>query len=250
MAENKMVCITMLGARRVGKSSTLSAMLNSLDKFQDQTGVSLKPNEATEKKMSKKLTDLQKLYVHKEKEFETQSGQVGEMAVAVPTDAMTDYDFSLSVKGKKKSVCDIRFTDIRGEDIIHNADAVQRKVQDSSIVLVAIDSVALMETDGNGKNWHEDVNYPTQISKLLRKACAENNGTMPQLILFVPLKCEKYYWEADGMARLNARIKEEYAGLLGFLGNYDCFSVAVTPILTLGDIVFSRFDENAPRDQY
>lgn len=250
MAKDKNVYITMIGSRRVGKSSVLSAMLNSLGKFQNETGVALTPIGSTKQKMDEKLTELNKLFqLHqKGEEFETQSGYVGGTSIAAPTDAITSYDFQLSVQEQKGSICNICFTDIRGEDIVQDAAVVQSKMQVSSVILIAIDSVALMEKDGSGKSWHNSVNYPTQIAKLLRDTYANNDNPTPQLILFVPLKCEKYYWQDGGMEQLNARIKEEYEGLLTFLENFDCFSVAITPILTLGDVVFSRFDGNDPNN--
>jgi len=247
MAGTKDISIMMLGARRVGKSSVLSAMLHSLDGFQSETGVSLRPDKATDAKMQEKLTDLRQLY-HRHsigEEFDTQSGYTNDEAYSLPTDALTTYSYSLLVSGEKESVCDIRFTDIRGEDIIYAADDIQKRIQTSSVIIIAIDSVALMEESSSGKNWHDEVNNPNQITKLLKDAYSTTQKEIPQLVLLVPLKCEKYYWQAGGMEQLNECIKEKYKGLLMFLQNFDCFSVAITPILTLGDIVFSRFDENA-----
>lgn len=247
MAGTKEVSIMMLGARRVGKSSVLSAMLHSLDGFQSETGVSLRPDNATDAKMQEKLTDLRQLYRRHSigDEFDTQSGYTKDEAYALSTDALTTYRYSLLVSGEKESVCDIRFTDIRGEDIIYAADDIQKRIQTSSVIIIAIDSVALMEEGSSGKNWHDEINKPNQITKLLKDAYSSTEKEIPQLILLVPLKCEKYYWQAGGMKRLNECIKEKYKGLLMFLQNFDCFSVAITPILTVGDIVFSRFDESA-----
>ncbi|MBR2942291.1 MAG: hypothetical protein IKB82_02725 [Clostridia bacterium] len=253
--ESKPISVLMMGPKRVGKSSVLASMLRSLELMQTQTGVSFEPDETTNTLMRTKLADLRRIYdLHLiGDEFETQSGTAKGEAYAARSEERVSYRFSLSATAEKKrgktvnevteKICDIEFTDIMGEDLNRRQDDIVKRVQESSVIVLAVDSVALMELDEYGGSWNELVNFPLQVRSILTRAYSEAEEHRPQLVLMVPLKCEKYYWQPGGMDRLNARVKESYRELLAFLDNYDDFSIAITPILTLGDVQFSRFDE-------
>lgn len=252
----KPISVLMMGPKRVGKSSVLASMLRSLELMRAQTGVSFVPDETTNTLMRTKLADLRRIYdLHLiGEEFETQSGTAKGEAFAARSEERVSYHFSLNATAEKKrgksvtevteKICDIEFTDIMGEDLTRRQDDIVKRVQESSVIVLAIDSVALMELDEYGGSWNEQINFPSQVRGILTRAYSEAEEHRPQLVLMVPLKCEKYYWQPDGMKRLNQRLKESYRELLAFLDNYDDFSVAITPILTLGDVQFSRFDDS------
>ena len=68
-----------------------------------------------------------------------------------------------------------------------------------------------------------------------------------KLVLFVPLKCEKYFREGR-MDEVTARVQEVYAKLITYLRDREGVNgfkkkicCAVTPIQTLGDVVFDSF---------
>ena len=68
------------------------------------------------------------------------------------------------------------------------------------------------------------------------------------MILFVPLKCEKYY-ACGQMGTLNLKIKEAYKDLLNYVNTGDArknYEVVIAPILTFGKdtVFFSRFEED------
>ncbi|MBQ7886269.1 MAG: 50S ribosome-binding GTPase [Clostridia bacterium] len=253
MAKDKGLTISalMIGPPRVGKSSVLASMLRSLARVYDETGVTFVPDKTTNLLMRDKLADLEKIYklYGRDAEFMTQSGMEGSEAYAASTEERTSYRFGLNIQAVQKEefqghVCDVEFTDIRGEDLTEQQTDVVRRIQESSIIIVAIDSVALMEYDDYGGSHNDLLNYPAQIHKIVKKAYTQAEKHDPQLVLLVPLKCEKYYWQPGGMERVNARVKTAYKSLLTFLEANDTFSVAITPILTLGDVQFSRFADD------
>lgn len=263
--DNQVVSVLMIGSPRVGKSSVLASMLYSLDNVSAETGVSFAPDEATGKLMKDRLAALKKIFelYQPGQEFETQSGMKGNESYAAATDERTTYRFSLSIRAKEirakqqeevqQPICDVEFTDIPGEDLTQRQTDVVARLQDCGVIILAIDSVALMERDEYGYSFNEEINYTAQIHQIMMNAYTQTKKHQHQLVLLVPLKCEKYYWERGGMKRLNARLKEEYQNLLSFLAANDTFSVAITPILTLGDVQFSRFaggDSYAPLYQF
>lgn len=68
---------------------------------------------------------------------------------------------------------------------------------------------------------------------------------MPPLVMFVPLKCEKYHNE-NRMNEVNKKVRAAYRPLFDFFGgdNESNYEVVIAPILTLGEKVaqFSRFE--------
>lgn len=71
------------------------------------------------------------------------------------------------------------------------------------------------------------------------------------MILFVPLKCEKYYNQRklseDRMEELNVKVKKAYEKLITFITqgeNKDRYECAIAPIFTLGNARFNRFAGN------
>ena len=112
--------ILMIGQRRTGKSSVLSAMLRSMEKLSELTGFEFSADENTEIFMRKKLSQLEKIfYAHKHDEvFSTLHGSKNGFDYGVMTDEAISYLFYLGVKDKKKSKNTylVEFVDIRGED--------------------------------------------------------------------------------------------------------------------------------------
>jgi hypothetical protein len=71
-----------------------------------------------------------------------------------------------------------------------------------------------------------------------------------KLILFVPLKCEKYYLN-NQMDEVKLRIKEVYSQLFAYFSSdfiKKYFTVAITPILTVGDVVFDDFGRDESKN--
>lgn len=121
---------------------------------------------------------------------------------------------------------------------------------ESNVIVIAIDAPALMEgrlREGVGE-FHTFANMPDRIREVIATSDArmtedlqEGQKIKSKLILFVPLKCEKYY-HAGEMEQLKERVKLGYRDSFDYLAGKDEYTVAITPILTLGDIVFDHYD--------
>ena len=241
--------ILMIGQRRTGKSSMLSAMLQSMEKLSELTGFEFSADENTEIFMRKKLSQLERIfYAHKHDEvFSTLYGSKNGVDYSVMTDESISYFFTLRVKDQKKSKNKylVEFVDIRGEDMLSDIEVEGKTIKDrierASIIMIAIDSPALMEgkwKKGYGQ-FHEKVNAPdniyeciTVVDKRMREKLNDGQSIPPKLILFVPLKCEKYYY-ANDMNRLNEAVKTGYKNTFTYLEDLKEYNVAITPILTL-----------------
>lgn len=250
--------VLMLGQRRTGKSSVLSSMITSMEKICADTGFRFTADDDTKIHMRTKLSQLQNIFhVHRgEAEFSTMEGYQDDTEYSVQTDADITYRFLLEqIDSKKKNrTFVIDFVDVRGESMTENfssenGPSVNDRIMQSSVLIIAIDSPALMEgriKDGAGE-YHKGVNLPDDIYNHItaadvemRRQLKDGKSLMPRLVLFVPLKCEKYYYECR-MGELNRRIQAGYKNLFTFFEANHEYTVVITPILTLGDVVFDHY---------
>lgn len=250
-----LITVLMLGQRRAGKSSVLSSMLDSLSKQAHETGLRFSADESMTILMNKKKSQLNAVFTaHRgEPYFTTFEGTKNGISYSELTDASVVYRFKLGLQSRKSSKSDflIDFVDIRGEDMTDDDSDINDLIAQSSILLIAIDSPALMEgtttSEGYGE-YHETVNIPSLIYSRITQAdikfrnMKKGKGSfLPRLVLFVPLKCEKYYYNG-GMGELNKRVKAGYKTLFEFFDAHKEYNVAITPILTLGDVVFDHYE--------
>ncbi len=241
--------VMMLGALRVGKTSVLASMINEFNAVTGDTNLVL-----TKVDGGKEIDEALKTM----KGYFNGTHRLNETFFGMDTNATVGFNrFDLELKvAAKKSVKPrhIRFVDCSGEWINHYANEENAKamIELSDVVIIAIDSVLLMEQKGryNHQNHMEHITNFIKGEMNPDEVC--NNHKM---ILFVPLKCEKYYHQnedtqsiyyGERMDELNRRIKDEYSDLLGFLtkpNNKKYFTVAILPILTLGGLEFDEFTQ-------
>jgi len=259
--------VLMLGQRRAGKSSVLSSMINSMEKLCIDTGFRFCADDDTKIMMKKKQSQLQNIfYLFKGQDtFSTIEGSYKDVKFSVQTNADIEYRFFLQVdQNKKKKTKDftIKFVDVRGESMTEDVSggkedgqpdggkSINEKIAQSSVLMIAIDSPALMEgklKDGVGE-YHRSVNLPDDIynhisaaDAQMREELQKDQRILPRMVLFVPLKCEKYYY-GNQMAQLNQRIRRGYRNLFTFFAAHEeDYAVAITPILTLGDVIFDHY---------
>ena len=225
--------VMMLGARRVGKTSVLASMVNQFNNVTANTNLVLtKGSGGTE--IDKAYVSMNNYFVGEPKAYE----MVGSMDNN-PTSGFDYFDLKLSIANKKEvKPRKIRFKDCAGEWITNysNTSEIAEEIEKSDVVIIAIDSVLLMEEKGKFNHQNAVQNVTNFIKENMNPADNVNNHKM---VLFVPLKCEKYYWQHldknsrfynKRMESLNKAIKEAYADLLAFLAkpnNKPHFDVAM-----------------------
>lgn len=241
--------VMMLGARRVGKTSVLASMVNQFNNVTANTNLVL-TKENGGKEIDKAYDSMNRYFLGDPKAYETVQN--------MDTDATTGFDFfdlRLSIANKKEiKPRKIRFKDCAGEWISNYSDnpKIAEEIEKSDVIIIAIDSVLLMEERGKFNHQNAVQNVTNFIKENMNPADNVNNHKM---VLFVPLKCEKYYWQHldkesrfynKRMESLNKAIKEAYADLLAFFAkpnNKPHFDVAILPIITIGGIEFYEFKE-------
>lgn len=225
--------IAMVGGNGVGKTSLLAAMYDQFNQVIRQTNLQLKPDRESAALLGEQLANLKEMF----DDFEIEKGISG-------TRERRDFAFGLGKKGESPSIT-LKFADYPGGYIQGNATQIERDqvytlMRNSFVSIVTIDTPALMESHGR---WNERINRTQQVLNIFQDTYADLSA--PRLVLFAPVKCESYIRDAAAALKLQMRIQESYRDLIDLLNSDKLRSqvaVAITPVQTVGTVVFSRIE--------
>ena len=225
--------VLMIGARGVGKTSTLTSMYNEFNTKMgnDSLDIQLMASDETSTKLNKKLAELKK--------------SVGETRISKPaiagSTAAEEFMFFLGEDESTKSI-ELKFRDFPGSYIEEKQSKVKAWIKESQVIIIPIDTPALLEEAGK---YNEEYNKPSQIADIFKNV-KTSFSSRKHLILFVPLKSEKYLDENSyGTNKIVEKVEQHYAQLLNIFrsgGLNNNTAIAITPIQTVGGIKFSRID--------
>lgn len=146
----------------------------------------------------------------------------------------------------------ITFRDVPGEwfsDKDRLGD-IKKWIREAQVLIMAIDTPSLFEENGF---YAEYYNRIMNISSTLKGALEGEYIASPlshKMLLFVPLKCEKYIIDAngdvdkDGMVKVKDKVIEHYTNLIDELkeGTYrEKITMAILPISTIREIKWYKF---------
>ena len=239
--------ITMLGPTGVGKTSLLTAMYEQFESTIGKTNLQLTPDEESSAILQERLVELKSLL----DDFEATGGVRRTEAAAGP-ESLRSFVFGLGKKGQKPSL-QLHFQDYPGGYLAAKANPEERKfvknlLTECVAVIIAIDAPALMEANGK---WHELINRPQQMTDLFKTAYLDLDS--PRLVILAPVRCEKYLQDEKFKTELSRRVKEGYAKLFDLLSSEALLPKVVsviTPVQTVGTVVFSRIELNNDRPQF
>jgi hypothetical protein len=238
--------VVMLGGQGVGKSSLMAVLYNSLKTELQNGPLILNALGGTADRLEVLYNQLM--------EF----GYTGEPSRGIQkTPDPAFYDFELASRSTtdlpgtpEDFSLHISFTDYPGEYIRENQIFVRDKINEASAVLIAIDTPALMEQPF----LNERMNATNYFSALLQSVFSASRT--PRLVLLTPIKCERWVQSLDGTRDLTERIRNgPYKDLLDNLAGMTTtaidgitakpyVAVAITPIQTVGSVVFFHFDKD------
>jgi len=242
--------ILMLGGKRCGKTTVLSSMYDCINRVLAGTNISVGvSNEETHKSLLQAKTAIQNTMSN----FNTPLTRVE--VDDNPTSAMKSYHFHLTMEGK---TIPFSIHDIPGEWLTdaNQQNVVRNLIAECQVIIIAIDTPYLfskMTSAGYGI-YHEEYNKPMEITNFFKNSLSVDN-IKDRLILFVPIKCERYYhltycpklnvFQRNYMQELVPAIGFGYHDLLAYLRSTpelmnNC-TLAITPILSAGGIDFIKF---------
>ncbi len=217
----------MLGARSVGKTTIMTAIFDDSRSSNglSQSNIALTAKSDTRSELLSKKLSLEEV-------FEEQNDIVD--AGIAASSAVHTFNFEMGLLGERSCI-DFNVTDYPGEFIHSNTEFVNEQIAKSSVVLIAIDSPYLME---NNAEYNEERNQVSFIFNYLKDNIDIFSN---KLILLVPLKCEKYFYEKR-MDELNLRVQGCYSDIISLFKDTKNVAIAITPILTMGGIEFDHFE--------
>lgn len=236
--KNARMQICMMGARGVGKTSVLTSMFHDLNAVNSSTNLQLttmKDGEGgmdmTAHTITEKHNELLEMF---NGAAQGKSIPTGGIAASM---SGRDYYFQFGLKGKSTRI-DLVIKDFPGEFLKERPDDIRQFIDESNAIVIAIDTPHLIEEGGR---FNEAKNGVSLVTDFIKKEFAQLEDE--KLILFVPLKCEKYRLE-NRMDEVCAAVEESYHDLLVFLSSGGVkahAAAAITPIFTVGEVVFSGF---------
>lgn len=244
--------VMMFGGRRCGKTSVIAAMKNCFQKvFGETTDLDIAISDPeTMNIIDQKSNEIAQYFNQKSRSIILDAGK---------SDDMIEYKMDVSIKDKKGKI-QMSIWDYPGEWFIKKSgqDDEWKKHQNKlgnvmkscNVIMIAIDTVYLMEKAMTHKGdsvgqYNEGRNYCSKIANMIKSFFKVNSGESPKVIMFVPLKCEKYYNRGE-MSLVNQRIHTAYWEIFDYVKgvNQNKYEVIISPILTFGKdtVEFSRFE--------
>lgn len=151
------------------------------------------------------------------------------------SNVMSKFLFGLGIAGRVPSV-KISIQDFPGEyltsQIQEDRDEVYNFMAKATVILIAVDTPYLLEEGGVYNNEKNKVDVVTHYIK-------DNSAAVKnKLVLFVPLKCERYMHEGR-IEEVSQKVIASYSELIEFFKGNNIASF-VTPIITLGGMEFDK----------
>lgn len=235
MPEKPVMKVAMFGARGVGKTSVLTSMYNNMNKAIEDTAFHIIADSGTDFLLASKTDDLKRMFFYgNDVNDAVQAGIAGDSVEST-------FVFDFGMKTENINI-GLEIKDFPGEYIRREKETVKQYIRESNAILIAIDTPHMMECDGI---FNEGKNRTSEITGFFKEVL--NRDSDSKLIMLVPLKCEKYYHEGK-IDQVTQKVEQTYAELIDFLKDKDDenglrhkFACVITPILTVGEIVFDGF---------
>lgn len=230
--QNPHMKICMMGPKAVGKTTVLTAVFNETQNSISGTSLNLTAKGDTNAELIDRLHMLHAVFL-KKKEIADNNSAISNAGITASSHE-SKFDFGFGRIGKDP-IIDLTIKDFPGEMIVNNKTDVIEFIKDSECIFIAIDTPHLMENNGV---YNSVKNKPEQIIQLFENAVQFLNSE--KLVIFIPLKCEKYFHE-QRMEEVLVKVEETYATLIKLFESTHQICCCVSPILTLGDVEFDDF---------
>ncbi len=228
--------VLMCGGRRTGKTSIMAAIQQNVEEMFPRGDIVLNMEKGGELVAAR--TDMECKFGP---EYADEMTFRPDEKISERSDS---YPCRIYLKDRKSNM-ELEFTDIPGEWFIkeiHKKD-LRDALAKSQILIIAIDSPHLMEEKGM---YHEVYNRAAVVSDEIKKMLQGNKE--PRMVLFVPVKCERYRSTQEHPSRrmkaLLQEVEKGYKDLISFLTereNKQIYTVAAAPCFTVGGAEFLRF---------
>ena len=239
--------ILMVGGRRAGKTSILAAIDECCTKtFAGNSNIKVEVVKGGGN-LSDKRTEMETYFT--DPKYVSTNAFVPDLS---PSPSAEEYIYRARIK---RSSFDFNFTDMPG-GVYSDGDSgldsegdssrenLPELIQNNHVIIIAIDTPHMVEYPHNADGiceYHGEFNRVRRITDLIIDNFTADED---KLVIFVPLKCEKYYYNGK-INNIEEYIRKGYSKLIHHfesVGPNQRFTVINNPILTLGGAEFYRFD--------
>lgn len=235
MRRNRDYEIALVGAPGTGKTSLIASMYDEFARGLQQYDLVL---EASDPRTRNYLSDsLERLRVISSQLV------VDEPGIGSSPLEFKELDFILknpsprvNRRSSSKGAVTIRFTDYPGEWLGVNEE-LQKRIRSSPAILITIDAPSLMWEQGR-----LNANLPERVRQVVADWLDEGTKE-PRLVMFCPIKCEKWMDSPQAQSSLKEAVKESFAATLGRLRGSKQTKVIYSPVMTTGSLRHNRFEE-------
>lgn len=245
MGQHIQLNVCMMGPRGVGKTTVLTSIFHDSDKMLNKDGLYFSACGETRDKIEDGYQQLCDIF------REIPDEQATPLPGINATKGISEFKFRLGLKGDgarkdKRTSVNVTITDFPGEFVDENHTEyakAQEFIKKSELIILAIDAVHLMEEEGK---YNEVRNKSVYMCKKISTMLKLLGSTERKVILFVPLKSEKYFIQKR-MTELTDKVCKAYKPLIDDVrANYGGqIGLFVTPIQTLGGVTFNQFGKGA-----
>ena len=241
--------VLMMGGRRCGKTSALASIFAEMKNgpvkryftVSDRTVLETKGLE-TQDSLNDKTLELQ--YMLEQNKDNSNIFLVDKN----PTYYIWDYNLHLQIPGTKQEM-DMEFRDAAGEFFERNnsySTEMTEFMKECDVFVIVIDTPYLMGPvdESTRELCPESINLGTNCINDIQQYLTyidDNKGTDAKMVVFVPLKCEKWAKEPNGLNRVTERVKQVFDTHITNLKAFNKMSISIIPMLTCGNILFSEF---------
>lgn len=220
--------ITMFGPRGVGKTTVLTSIFKDSTDGIAGSQIFMRSGNTNSSLLLDYSTAL---------EYAIEEGNAAKLPAS---NTENDFLFELGVIGKKPTV-NLQIQDFPGEYLKETAtdyqkEQVRKFVDESNVILLAVDTVFLMEEKGR---YNDSKNNPTLVKDYIRR---NSDNFEDKLVLFVPLKSERYFHEGR-MGEVAERVKQVYGDLRDYFIKNNIAS-AIVPIMSLGGMELDNLHDD------
>lgn len=249
--------IMMIGGRRCGKTTILSkikqhfneVLHHGADEEYKNDLLSLIPPTGEISKLNNAQDCINSLFYSVEDCYQ-------EFAIDEnPSNGVTTTTFKLNPLLGRGSLA-LEFTDIPGEWCSYiegfskenHLEDVKNLIIASNVIIVAIDTPSLFELNGKHADYYNRIKDIKDLFKSAFSMGIFSELQSQKMVLFVPLKCEKYIIKSNGTVDIEkqlevcAKIEEHYKEMIDcFRGYSNNLTMAIIPIVTIKEVEWARF---------
>lgn len=246
--------ILMVGGRRSGKTSALATIFRTMQGIQLTNYFNIVDTTTYEAKNQGGINEVQDNVKSKSMEM-TRFAEKAKLETPILVDAAPtlfdwQYKLNFAVPGHPQNNLCMTFTDVPGEwcrTTDNHYNIFLRYAREADVFVITIDTPYLMGPTDEltrqlcGAQESELATLAGCMSDL-RQTFNEIQDENNKLVLFVPIKCEKWY-NSGCINAVNNQIRNAFGVLLADITQRPYFTVGILPILTIGTMEFLEFHD-------